>query len=39
MDSKESIPPPYVAWQADTKPLDMLADSIPLNRFLGLLNV
>jgi hypothetical protein len=39
IDSKESIPPAYVAWRAGTKPLHRLAESIPWHRLLGPRNV
>jgi hypothetical protein len=39
IDSKESIPPIYLAWRAATITLHRLAESIPWNRFLGSLNI
>ncbi len=39
IDSKELIPPAYLAWRAGTTILHRLAESIPWNRYLGSLNV
>ncbi len=39
IDSKDLIPPAYVAWRSGTLTLFEAQDSIPWNRFLGSLNV